>query len=65
MTRERLDTHTPYGYNGGMTQTFLVQGMSCDHCVRAVTVAITKLPGVNGSTSISQVDTSPWSRRPR
>jgi copper chaperone CopZ len=29
-----------------MTQTFLVQGMSCDHCVGAVTAEITKLPRV-------------------
>jgi copper ion binding protein len=27
-------------------QTFYVAGMSCDHCVRAVTEEVSKLPGV-------------------
>ena len=27
------------------TQTFTVTGMSCDHCVRAVTDEVAKLPG--------------------
>ena len=31
---------------GGMTtQTFTVTGMSCDHCVRAVTDEVAKVPG--------------------
>ena len=31
---------------GGMTtQIFTVTGMSCDHCVRAVTEEVAKLPG--------------------
>ena len=28
------------------TQVFMVQGMKCDHCVRAVTEELEKLPGV-------------------
>ena len=28
------------------TTTFRVAGMTCDHCVRAVTEEVTKLPGV-------------------
>ena len=30
------------------TSSFIVVGMSCDHCVRAVTEEIEKLPGVHG-----------------
>lgn len=29
------------------TQTYLVQGMTCDHCVQAVTGELSKLPGVS------------------
>jgi copper chaperone CopZ len=29
-----------------VTQTFLVRGMTCEHCVRAVTEELEKLPGV-------------------
>jgi copper chaperone len=29
------------------TQTFTVQGMTCAHCVQAVTAELTKLPGVS------------------
>jgi copper chaperone len=25
-----------------------VDGMSCDHCVKAITKAVTALPGING-----------------
>lgn len=27
-------------------QTFVVEGMTCNHCVQAVTRAVTELPGV-------------------
>ena len=27
-------------------ETYLIQGMTCDHCVRAVTRALGKVPGV-------------------
>ena len=38
--------YTLGGYGNGMTtQTFTVTGMSCDHCVRAVTDEVAKLPG--------------------
>lgn len=30
------------------TQTFTVDGMTCDHCVKAVTEEITKIEGVVG-----------------
>lgn len=30
------------------TQTYTVDGMTCDHCVKAVTDEITKLEGVTG-----------------
>ena len=30
------------------TQTYTVTGMTCDHCVRAVTEELQKLPGVTG-----------------
>lgn len=30
------------------TQTFSVQGMTCDHCVKAVTDEIQKIGGVTG-----------------
>ncbi len=30
------------------TETYRVQGMTCEHCVAAVTGEITKLPGVTG-----------------
>lgn len=29
-------------------QTYTVTGMTCDHCVRAVTQELEKLPGVTG-----------------
>lgn len=29
-----------------MTQQFTVSGMTCDHCVRAVTTEIGRMPGV-------------------
>ena len=29
-------------------QTYTVTGMTCDHCVRAVTEELQKLPGVTG-----------------
>ena len=29
-------------------QTYTVTGMTCDHCVRAVTEELEKLPGVTG-----------------
>lgn len=28
-------------------QTFTVQGMTCEHCVRAVTAAVAELPGAD------------------
>ena len=43
----RLDTPTPYGYTAVMgIQVFKVAGMSCGHCVHAVTAEFSKLPGV-------------------
>ena len=30
--------------------TYLVQGMTCDHCARAVTDELTKITGVTGVT---------------
>jgi copper chaperone len=30
------------------TETFAVHGMTCGHCVQAVTDELTKLPGVSG-----------------
>jgi copper chaperone len=30
------------------TTTFTVSGMTCEHCVRAVTAEVSKLPGVSG-----------------
>lgn len=30
------------------TQTFKVTGMTCGHCVQAVTEELTRLPGVHG-----------------
>jgi len=32
-----------------VTTTFAVQGMTCDHCVRAVQAAVTALDGVDGA----------------
>ncbi len=29
-----------------MTRTYAVEGMSCDHCVAAVTMEVAKVPGV-------------------
>ena len=29
-------------------KTYMVDGMTCDHCVRAVTTEVGKLPGVTG-----------------
>ena len=29
------------------TRTYTVQGMTCEHCVRAVTEEVQKVPGVN------------------
>jgi copper chaperone CopZ len=31
-----------------MTAEYTVKGMTCDHCVRAVTTEVTKLPAVTG-----------------
>lgn len=31
-----------------LTRTYLVDGMSCGHCVRAVTAEVTKVAGVDG-----------------
>jgi copper chaperone len=30
------------------TSTYTVEGMTCDHCVRAVTQEVRKIDGVNG-----------------
>jgi copper chaperone CopZ len=30
------------------TRTYTVEGMSCDHCVHAITGEVTKVPGVAG-----------------
>ena len=46
------------------TQTFTVTGMSCDHCVRAVTEELAKLPGAqdvavdlaSGSLAVASAD---------
>jgi len=46
------------------TQTFTVTGMSCDHCVRAVTEELAKLPGAqdvavdlaSGSLTVASAD---------
>jgi copper chaperone len=29
-------------------QTYAIKGMTCDHCVRAVTKALAQVPGVSG-----------------
>ena len=42
---------TPLGYKltgVSTTTTFTVSGMTCEHCVRAVTDEVAKLPGVSG-----------------
>ena len=42
-------THTPHGYIlGVMSEVLNVQGMSCGHCVSAITTAVEPLPGVTG-----------------
>jgi copper chaperone len=33
-------------------QTYEIKGMTCDHCVRAVTRALTKVPGVSRVESV-------------
>lgn len=33
-----------------MKTTFHVQGMTCDHCVKAVTAEVSKIPGVDAVT---------------
>ncbi len=33
--------------------TFKVEGMTCEHCVRAVTRALAKVPGVSRVTEVS------------
>jgi copper chaperone CopZ len=40
--------NTPRTFVGGTT--FQVTGMSCDHCQRAVTEEISRVPGVRGIT---------------
>lgn len=35
------------GYNAAMEMTFAIDGMSCLHCVRRVTTALGKVPGVH------------------
>ena len=32
------------------TRTYAVEGMSCEHCVAAVTGEVTRIPGVSGVT---------------
>lgn len=44
------------------SQTFVVRGMSCEHCVHAVTEEVEKLPGVRNvrvdlGTGVVTVDT--------
>lgn len=42
-------THTPYRYNmDRMSVVLKVDGMSCGHCVAAITSAVEPLPGVTG-----------------
>lgn len=38
----------PWGicYGGGMTTTYSVSGLSCEHCVRSVTEEVSEVPGV-------------------
>ena len=50
--------------HGMTTQTFTVTGMSCDHCVRAVSDEVAKLPGAqdvavdlaSGSLTVASAD---------
>ena len=51
MSDVTLPLYTPRGYRGVMTtQTFTVDGMTCDHCVRAVTSEVEKIAGVASVT---------------
>jgi copper chaperone len=36
--------------NSMTTTTYLVDGMTCEHCVRSVTTEVSALPGVEGVT---------------
>ena len=31
-------------------RTYAVEGMTCEHCVQAITAEVTKVPGVSGVT---------------
>jgi copper chaperone len=50
------------------TQTYVVRGMTCGHCVQAVTSELTKLPGVSAvdvelaSGRVSVASTEPVDR---
>jgi len=35
-------------YGRGMTTTYSVSGLSCEHCVRSVTEEVAEVPGVEG-----------------
>ena len=38
----------PYTVRGMHESTYVVRGMTCEHCVRAVTEEVGRLPGVSG-----------------
>jgi copper ion binding protein len=45
-------------------QTFTVQGMTCDHCVRAVTEAVAELPGAE-AVAVDLATGTVWVEGPR
>ena len=45
-----MEKDTPRGYCEAMDTTYTVAGMTCGHCVSAVSAELTKLPGVNNVT---------------
>jgi copper chaperone len=40
------DTPSTYWSVSGMTQTYLVPGVSCEHCRRAIADEVSQVPGV-------------------
>jgi copper chaperone len=48
MTQKVVFAHTPRGYTAvmGTTEAFRVSGMTCAHCVAAVSSELAKVPGV-------------------
>ncbi len=42
------DAAPPIAGNGAVTATYTVSGMTCGHCVKAVTEEVSAIPGVTG-----------------